>query len=168
MDNLRITREPVRTKGYGPRRFLRKFILNFATRTAFLPGRLRARLSGLGGVDFASSKTCFIGRFVCFDDIHPELISIGRNAMITSGTKILTHFYEEAETVRQGYEHKFSHGRVRIGHNVFIGLNVLIVKDVSIGDNAIVAAGSVVISDVPADSIFAGNPARKIGTRWSA
>lgn len=167
MNRLRSIREPVRTKGYGVKRFLRKFILNFATRAAFVPGRLRARLSAVGGVDFADSKTCFIGRFVYFDDMYPELISIGSNAMITSGTKILTHFYDEAESVRQGYEHKFYHGRVRIGHNVFIGLNVLIVKDVSIGDNAIVAAGSVVISDVPADAIFAGNPARQIGSRWS-
>lgn len=166
VENAR-NREPVNSRAYGPKRFLRKAILNFASQSVFLSGHARARLSELGGVNFADSKTCFIGRFVLFDDIRPELISIGRNAMITSGTKILTHFYDDAESVRQGFEHKFRYGRVSIGDNCFIGMNVLIVKDVFIGDNAIVAAGSVVISDVPAGSIFAGNPAREIGTRSS-
>lgn len=47
-----------------------------------------------------------------------------------------------------------------IGENVWIGSNVRICKGVHIGDNAIIAACSVVTKDVPANSIAAGNPAK--------
>ena len=49
-----------------------------------------------------------------------------------------------------------------IGDNVWIGSNARICKGVTIGDNSIVAANSVVTKDVPKDSIVAGNPARVV------
>lgn len=51
-----------------------------------------------------------------------------------------------------------------IGENVWIGSNVRICKGVNIGDNAIVAANSVVTKDVPANAIVAGNPAKVVKT----
>ena len=48
--------------------------------------------------------------------------------------------------------------------NVFIGLGAIIMPDVKIGPNAIVAAGSVVTKDVPEGGIVGGNPARVIGS----
>ena len=51
---------------------------------------------------------------------------------------------------------------VIIGNNVWIGNNVLILKGVHIGDNAIIAAGSVVTKNVPEGSVVAGNPAKII------
>jgi probable biosynthetic protein (TIGR04098 family) len=51
---------------------------------------------------------------------------------------------------------------VRIGDDVWIGNNALILKGVTIGDRAVVAAMSVVAHDVPADTLVAGNPARAI------
>lgn len=51
---------------------------------------------------------------------------------------------------------------VKIGNDVWIGSNVIILKGVTIGDRAIVATGSVVTKDVASDSIVAGNPARMI------
>lgn len=47
-----------------------------------------------------------------------------------------------------------------IGENVWIGENARICKGVTIGDNAIIAASSVVTKDVPANAIAAGNPAK--------
>lgn len=47
---------------------------------------------------------------------------------------------------------------VNIGKQVFIGSRVIILKGVTIGDNAIIGAGSVVTKDVPKDSIACGNP----------
>jgi putative colanic acid biosynthesis acetyltransferase WcaB len=49
-----------------------------------------------------------------------------------------------------------------IGDNVEIGSNVVIIGDISIGDGAIVGAGSVVTKDVPAHAVVVGNPARII------
>jgi acetyltransferase-like isoleucine patch superfamily enzyme len=51
---------------------------------------------------------------------------------------------------------------VYIDKNVWIGMNTIILKGVNIGKNSIIGAGSVVTSDIPADCIAAGNPARII------
>lgn len=51
---------------------------------------------------------------------------------------------------------------VRIGNNVWIGGNVTICPGVTIGENSVVGAGSVVIHDVPANCIAAGNPCKVI------
>ncbi len=53
---------------------------------------------------------------------------------------------------------------VTIGDNVWIGRKAVICPGVTIGEGSIVAVGAIVMSDVPAYSIVAGNPARKIGT----
>ena len=58
-----------------------------------------------------------------------------------------------------GWEYAFP---VTIGNNVWIGGSVSIIGGVTIGDNAVVAAGSVVIRDVPADTLVAGHPARVV------
>lgn len=52
-----------------------------------------------------------------------------------------------------------------IGNNVDFGVNVTCIGNVHIGDNAIIAAGSVVVKDVPANAIVAGNPAKVIKYR---
>ena len=58
-----------------------------------------------------------------------------------------------------GWEYAFP---VTIGNNVWIGGGVQIIGGVTIGDNAVVAAGSVVIRDVPSNTLVAGNPARPV------
>jgi len=53
---------------------------------------------------------------------------------------------------------------VNIGKNVFIGSRVMVLKGVNIGDNCVIASGSVVTNSVPANNIAGGVPARIIGT----
>ena len=53
---------------------------------------------------------------------------------------------------------------VTIGRNVWIGAQVTVLRGVTIGDAAVVGAGSVVTRDIPAFAIAVGNPARQI--RW--
>lgn len=56
------------------------------------------------------------------------------------------------------------HSSVVIGNNVFIGAHSTILKGVKVGDNAIIGACSVVTKSIPANEIWAGNPARFIKT----
>ncbi len=49
---------------------------------------------------------------------------------------------------------------VHIGRRVWLGFNCVVMRGVTIGDNAVVAACSVVVDDVPPDTVVAGNPAR--------
>lgn len=51
---------------------------------------------------------------------------------------------------------------VTIGHNVWIGGRAVINPGVTIGDNAVVASGAVVVKNVPANAVVGGNPARII------
>jgi acetyltransferase-like isoleucine patch superfamily enzyme len=53
---------------------------------------------------------------------------------------------------------------VKIYNNVWIGMNALILKGVTIGENSVVAAGAVVTRSVPANTIVAGNPAIAVKT----
>ncbi len=52
--------------------------------------------------------------------------------------------------------------QICIGEDVFIGANSMVLKGITIGDRSIVAAGSVVTRDIPADQLWGGNPAKKI------
>jgi acetyltransferase-like isoleucine patch superfamily enzyme len=53
-------------------------------------------------------------------------------------------------------------GKVKISDNVFIGAHSTILKGVTIGENAIIGACSVITKDIPANEIWAGNPAKFI------
>lgn len=106
--------------------------------TSFIPFSVRLKLLKLRGVNFKGRA--FIGANVTFDGIHPEMITIGNGATITYGTCILTHFYSVKDNT-------YYLGNVNIGDNVFIG------------------AGSIVNCDIPANEVWAGNPARFIKKR---
>ena len=57
--------------------------------------------------------------------------------------------------------------RVHIGHDVWIGHGAIVLPGRSIGTGAVVAAGAIVTKDVPAYTVVAGNPARRIKRRFS-
>ncbi|GAA0104652.1 hypothetical protein UT300013_12750 [Paraclostridium sordellii] len=93
---------------------------------------------------------------------EPYLIEIGNHVTITNGVQFITHdggvwvFREDklpnADLV----------GKIKIEDNCFIGTNAIILPSVIIGENSIVAAGSVVTKSIPKNSVVAGVPARVI------
>lgn len=93
---------------------------------------------------------------------EPYLIEIGNRVQITNGTRIFTH--GAAWVLREKYIDIDFFGKVVIKDNVYIGQGSFIMPGVTIGNNVVVAAGSVVTKSVPDNSIVGGNPARVIGT----
>ncbi|MDQ9094139.1 acyltransferase [Pseudoalteromonas haloplanktis] len=95
---------------------------------------------------------------------------IGDNTTITGAT-LLGHdaspcvFLDELivkKNVWSSGSRKSFRDPIRVGNNVFVGHGAIILPGVAIGDNTIVAAGSVVIKNLESDSVYAGNPAKKV------
>lgn len=95
---------------------------------------------------------------VKFDSVAGYLIRIGNNCILTNCT-ILAH--DDAPRMYFPYR---KIDRVIIGNNCFIGYGALILPGVKIGNNVIVAAGSIVTHDIPSNTIVAGCPAKVINT----
>lgn len=58
-----------------------------------------------------------------------------------------------------------STGPITISNDVWLGTNVIILKNVNIGEGVVVAAGSVVTKSIPAYELWAGIPAKKVANR---
>jgi maltose O-acetyltransferase len=106
-------------------------------------------------------RDVFLGDRVYIDPGHCWLIEIGDRTMITRSAVILAHDASTRRHRQVGYSRL---ARVHVGCDVFIGCAAIILPGVSIGDGAIIGAGSVVTKDVPARTVVAGNPARVIKT----
>ncbi|MCI7349513.1 MAG: sugar O-acetyltransferase [Ruminococcus sp.] len=85
-------------------------------------------------------------------------IFIGDGVLIGHNVVISTLNHDLHPEKRQGMHPK----SVKIGRNVWIGSNSTILPGVTVGDNAVIGAGSVVTRDVPENMVVAGNPAKVI------
>ncbi|WP_253957830.1 acyltransferase [Metabacillus halosaccharovorans] len=102
---------------------------------------------------------CSIQPGVIFDYSHCWLIKIGNNVTIAPQAYLLAH---DASTKKSQNYTKI--GSITIENNVFIGARSLIMPGVTVGENSIIAAGSIVTKSVPENSIVAGNPAKVLST----
>lgn len=91
------------------------------------------------------------------DPSHCFLISIGSNTTICPNVRLIAH---DASTKNSMGCTKI--GKITIGCDCFIGDSTIILPGVSVGDNSIIGAGSVVTKNVPENHIAAGNPAKVI------
>ena len=91
-------------------------------------------------------------------------VSIGRNADFVTHDAIDFTLNKLPEDQRMDYKFKERIGCIEIMDNVMIGSNSVILYDTRIGPNVIIASGSVVTKDCEPNSVYAGIPARKIGT----
>ena len=107
-------------------------------------------LSAAGGIEVGSGVLIAHGVQIFDNDSHPvdsEARSRDYKALLTGGPR-------ESVAIAP----------VRIGNSAWVGFGAVILKGVQIGARAVVAAGSVVVSDVPEGTVVAGNPARVVKT----
>jgi len=105
------------------------------------------------GSGYISSR-CIVD---CFSRISiGDDVAISKNVVIRDSDN---HYFADAEEVA---------APITIGSHVWIGLNAVVLKGVTIGDGAVVAAGAVVAQDVPPRSLVGGVPARVLreDVRW--
>lgn len=99
----------------------------------------------------------------CFSNINdsePYLIEIGNNVTISTNVNFITH---DNSITKICDEYTDCFGKISIGDNCFIGLGAIIMPGVTIADNIIIAAGSVVTKSFKDNNIIiGGNPAKKI------
>ena len=131
-----------------------------AMSTLPLPPSLRVFLQRLRGVKIGDHV--FIGLGCWLDSVMPELITIEDYVSLAGRVIILTHS-DPTEPIRNilGEESKVF-GPVIIRRGAWIAINAVILPGVTIGENSIVAAGSVVTEDIPANVIAGGVPAKVI------
>lgn len=114
------------------------------------------------GIAISLGDGTFVGSGCEFNAIQG--ISIGANCLIASGCRFIDHNHGiQAGTLMKLQEEISS--PIQVGTDVWIGANCIVLKGVSIGDGAIVAAGSVVTKSVASYTIVAGVPAQFIKSR---
>ncbi|MBR6091471.1 MAG: acyltransferase [Bacteroidales bacterium] len=128
----------------------------------FAPRKLRPILIRKMGCHVG--KNTFFGDYVRMDTSYANMIYIDDYTHITSGCRLLCH-----QRDLTGYcvgdnaaELGYKTGEIHIGKGVMVGMETLIMPGVTIGDGAIIGAGSIVTKDIPAWTIATGRPARVV------
>ncbi len=109
-------------------------------------------------------KGVYVGRLVVIDTRNPELITIDDGAHITNQTILLCHKRDlEQYSVDDIYgDMHYKTGAIHLCKGCSTGTNSLIMPGVTIGEGAIVGAGSLVTKDIPAWTIATGRPAKVV------
>ena len=128
----------------------------------FAPRKLRPILIRKMGCHVG--KNTFFGDYVRMDTSYANMIYIGDYTHITSGCRLLCHqrdltgYCVGDNAADLGYRT----GEIHIGKGVMVGMETLIMPGVTIGDGAIIGAGSIVTKDIPAWTVATGRPARVV------
>lgn len=137
-------------------------MLDWAILEPFEPRKLRPILIRKMGCHVG--KNTFFGDYVRMDTSYADMIYIGDYTHITSGCRLLCHQrdltgYSVGDNAAcLGYKT----GEIHIGKGVMVGMETIIMPGVTIGDGAIIGAGSIVTRDIPAWTIATGRPAKVI------
>lgn len=91
-------------------------------------------------------------------------IKIGNNVLIGANCIIIDNDFHNTDPQKRN-DNDYEGRPIYIEDNVFIGFNCLILKGVTIGENSIIGANSVVVNSIPKNSIALGNPCKVILTR---
>lgn len=107
-------------------------------------------------------ENCHISPYVLIDLLHPELITIEDNVTISSNSMIFAHINPTANEFLKNHGYPRTIKPVLIKKGAVISVGCIIIAGVTIGENSIVGAGSVVSQDVPDYCVVVGNPARVV------
>ena len=111
------------------------------------------------GFNIRAGRNLFVNYDCVFLDCAP--IDIGDDVQIAPAVQLYTATHPlDATERRSGLE---GAKPIRIGNNVWLGGGAIVLAGVTIGDDAVIGAGSVVTRDVPAGAVVVGNPARARG-----
>lgn len=109
-------------------------------------------------------KGVFIGDHVIVDLSHSDLITLDEHAHVAGGCRLLCHqrnlkgYYQGDDYAKLGYVLKPIH----LCKGSLIGMETFVMPGVTIGEGAIIGAGSLVTKDIPAWTIATGRPAKVI------
>ena len=115
--------------------------------------------SALVFADVKVGRQTWIGPNVILDGTGG--LEIGEFCSISAGVQIYSH--DTVDWATSGGEAPYAYAATRIGSRCYVGPNSVIAKGVEIGDGAVIGAGSIVLSSVPAGMKAAGVPCRVIG-----
>lgn len=106
---------------------------------------------------FVHGKNLDTQHGVIIDPGHCWLIECGDNVTMAPYVHVLAH--DASTKIPLGYT---KIAKTKIGSNVFIGSSTTVMPGVTIGDNVIIGAMSLVIKDLPSNGVYVGNPCKKI------
>ena len=95
-----------------------------------------------------------------------KMISFGNNVTVASDVTFINHDIIHNVLNNMGYNKYYPYylRPIKVGDNVFMGSNSVILPNIKIGNNVIIGSGSVVTKDIPDNTVVGGNPAKKICT----
>jgi acetyltransferase-like isoleucine patch superfamily enzyme len=92
---------------------------------------------------------------------EPYLIELGDHVAVSNNVRFLTHD-GAIWVLRPEYPDLDIFGAIKVGSNVCLGFNVMLLPNTEIGENSIIAAGAVVKGRIPPNSVVMGNPAKVV------
>ena len=142
--------------------FLMKFVMNSWLLSPFLPRRVRPWV--LKKIGCHVGKGCFVGDNVRIDTGHSDMITLVDSVSIAGGTRLLCHqrdftdYFVGSDYMKLGYIIK----PIVLKKGCLIGMESFVMPGVTVGEGAIVGAGSLVTRDIPAWTIATGRPAKVV------
>ena len=137
-------------------------MMDWAILEPFAPRKLRPRLMRKMGCHVG--KGCFIGDHVIVDLGHAEMITVEDGVSIAGGSRLLCHqrdfteYFVGSDYNKLGYSIK----PIVLKKGCLIGMESFVLPGVTVGEGAIVGAGSLVAKDIPAWTVATGRPAKVV------
>lgn len=139
-------------------RFLRSWVLHKLAYSS-VNSSFTVKMQQMRGVKIGEG--CHFSPYVLLDLVYPDLINIEKNVTVGSNSMIFAHVNPTANpSLKKIYPRKVNPVNIKSGAVIFPGC--IITAGVTIGENSMIGAGSVVFEDVPDHCVVIGNPARVV------